>query len=161
MYNIGIDLGGTFIKAGVVDENNNIIAKHMQESQVDTDIPGLRDRMVACAQAALDEAGLTMDDINSIGVGVPGAVDAQKGVVVYCSNIKFRNTPLASMIKEATGKPVFIHNDANVAAYGEVVAGAAQGYKDVVVVTLGTGVGAVGLDSEDLAQRAEQGFAFF
>lgn len=141
MYNIGIDLGGTFIKAGVVDENNNIVAKYMMESHVDTNVDGLCVRMVECAKCALDEAGLTMDDIGTIGVGVPGAVDAENGVVVYCSNIKFRNTPLASMIKERTGKPVYLHNDANVAAYGEVVAGAAKGCNNVVVVTLGTGVG--------------------
>lgn len=141
MYNIGIDLGGTFIKAGVVNENNEILAKHMMESRVDTNIDGLCDRMVECATIAAKEAGITLDEVNSIGVGVPGAVDAEKGVVVYCSNIKFRNTPLAEIIKEKTGKPVFVHNDANVAAYGEVVAGAAKGCKDVVVITLGTGVG--------------------
>ena len=141
MYNIGIDLGGTFIKAGVVDEDNNIVAKHMIDSEVGTDIPGLRSRMVSCAMSALEKAGLTMDDVHSVGVGVPGAVDAEHGTVVYCSNIKFRNTPLAEMIREETGKPVYIHNDANVAAYGEVVAGAAKGCRDVVVVTLGTGVG--------------------
>lgn len=141
MYNIGIDLGGTFIKAGIVDENNRILAKNMIESHVDTNVDGLCVRMVECARGALEEAGLTFDDINTIGVGVPGAVDAINGVVVYCSNIKFRNTPLAAMIKERTGKPVYIHNDANVAAYGEVVAGAAKGCKNVVVITLGTGVG--------------------
>ena len=141
MYNIGIDLGGTFIKAGVVDENNRIIAKNMIESHVDTNVDGLCVRMVECATGALEEAGLSFDDVNTIGVGVPGAVDAENGVVVYCSNIKFRNTPLAAMIKERTGKPVYIHNDANVAAYGEVVAGAAKGCKNVVVITLGTGVG--------------------
>ena len=140
MYNIGIDLGGTFIKAGVVDENNRIIAKNMIESHVDTNVDGLCVRMVECATGALEEAGLSFDDVNTIGVGVPGAVDAENGVVVYCSNIKFRNTPLAAMIKERTGKPVYIHNDANV-AYGEVVAGAAKGCKNVVVITLGTGVG--------------------
>ena len=141
MYNIGIDLGGTFIKAGVVDENNRIIAKNMIESHVDTNVDGLCVRMVECATGALEEAGLSFDDVNTIGVGVPGAVDAENGVVVYCSNIKFRNTPLAAMIKERTGKPVYIHNDATVAAYGEVVAGAAKGCKNVVVITLGTGVG--------------------
>ena len=141
MYNIGIDLGGTFIKAGVVDENNRIIAKNMIESHVDTNVDGLCVRMVECATGALEEAGLSFDDVNTIGVGVPGAVDAENGVVVYCSNIKFRNTPLAAMIRERTGKPVYIHNDANVAAYGEVVAGAAKGCKNVVVITLGTGVG--------------------
>lgn len=141
MYNIGIDLGGTFIKAGIVDGDNRIIAKNMIESHVDTNVDGLCVRMVECAQGALEEAGLSFDDISTIGVGVPGAVDAKNGVVVYCSNIKFRNTPLAAMIKERTGKPVYLHNDANVAAYGEVVAGAAKGCKNVVVITLGTGVG--------------------
>ena len=141
MYNIGIDLGGTFIKAGVVDQDNQIVAKFMMESRVDTNVDGLCARMVECAQTAVDEAGLTMSDIETIGIGVPGAVDSVHGVVVYCSNIKFRNTPLAEMVKERTGKPVFVQNDANAAAYGEVIAGAAKGCKDVVVITLGTGVG--------------------
>lgn len=78
-----------------------------------------------------------MSDIETIGIGVPGAVDSVHGVVVYCSNIKFRNTPLAEMVKERTGKPVFVQNDANAAAYGEVIAGAAKGCKDVVVITPG------------------------
>lgn len=113
MYNIGIDLGGTFIKAGVVDQDNQIVAKFMMESRVDTNVDGLCARMVECAQTAVDEAGLTMSDIETIGIGVPGAVDSVHGVVVYCSNIKFRNTPLAEMVKERTGKPVFVQNDAN------------------------------------------------
>lgn len=141
-YYIGIDLGGTFVKAGVVDENYQIVAKAMVPSADAVGDPELvADRMVQCAREALEKAGLTMDDADSIGVGTPGSVEPETGSIVYANNLKFRNTPLRKYMEERTGKKIYVENDANVAAYGEVLAGAAKGYKDAIVVTLGTGVG--------------------
>ena len=140
-YYVGIDLGGTFIKAGVVDEEYHILAKSSVPSRVDGDDEGLADRIAQAATMAMEQLGLTIKDITSVGVGTPGAVDTVNGVVVYANNLGFRNTPLGKYLEDRLHTSVYLENDANVAAYGEVLAGAAAGYKDVVVVTLGTGVG--------------------
>ena len=141
-YYIGIDLGGTFVKAGVVDENYQIVAKAMVDSADAAGNPELvADRMAQCANEALAKAGLTMDDVSSVGVGTPGSVDPATGTIVYANNLQFRNTPLRKYMEERIGKKIYVENDANVAAYGEALAGGAKGYGDVIVVTLGTGVG--------------------
>jgi len=140
-YYVGIDLGGTFIKAGVVDENCNIVAKASIPSAVDGDHEGLADRMVECAGMAMAELGLTIDDVESVGIGTPGAIDSKNGLVVYANNLAMKNTPLGEYMRARINKPVYVENDANVAAYGEALAGAAAGIDNVVVITLGTGVG--------------------
>ena len=140
-YYVGIDLGGTFIKAGVVDENYNILAKASVPSEVDGNDEGLADRIAKAATMAMEDLGLSISDISSVGVGTPGAVDSKNGVVVYANNLGFRNTPLGKYLEDRLHTSVYLENDANVAAYGETLAGAAAGYNDVVVITLGTGVG--------------------
>ena len=141
-YYIGIDLGGTFVKAGVVDENYNIIAKASVDS---ADVSGqpekVADRMAECAKAALEKANLTMDDVENIGIGAPGSVDPDTGMIIYANNLNFLNTPMRAYLEARTGKKIYLENDANVAAYGEVLAGAAKGYNDAIVITMGTGVG--------------------
>ena len=122
-YYIGIDLGGTFIKAGVVDENCKVVAKASIPSAVDGNDEALADRMVECARKALAELNLTIDDIESVGVGTPGAVDVKTGTVIYSCNLQFENTPLARYVEERIHKAVYLENDANVAAYGEAIAG--------------------------------------
>ncbi|HIS77398.1 MAG TPA: ROK family protein [Candidatus Merdivicinus excrementipullorum] len=141
-YYIGIDLGGTFVKAGVVDENCNIVAKASVDSaDVAGDAEKVADRMAECARQALANANLTMDDVESIGIGTPGSVDPNTGMIIYANNLNFLNTPMRQYLEARTGKKIYLENDANVAAYGEVLAGAAKGYNDAIVITLGTGVG--------------------
>lgn len=141
-YYIGIDLGGTFVKAGVVDENFQIVTKATVDS---SDVVGeperIADRMVEAANQALAAAKLTMNDIENIGIGAPGSVDPESGVIIYANNLSFLNTPIRQYLEARTGKQIFVENDANVAAYGEVLAGAAKGVDDAIVITLGTGVG--------------------
>ena len=141
-YYIGIDLGGTFVKAGVVDENCNIVAKASVDSaDVAGDAEKVADRMAECARQALANANLTRDDVESIGIGTPGSVDPNTGMIIYANNLNFLNTPMRQYLEARTGKKIYLENDANVAAYGEVLAGAAKGYNDAIVITLGTGVG--------------------
>ena len=141
-YYIGIDLGGTFVKAGVVDEDYNIVAKASVDSaDVAGDAEKVADRMAECARQALAKANLTMDDVESIGIGTPGSVDPNTGMIIYANNLNFLNTPMRQYLEARTGKKIYLENDANVAAYGEVLAGAAKGYNDAIVITLGTGVG--------------------
>ena len=141
MYKIGIDLGGTNIVSGVVDENYNIIAK----ARIKTNSPRPSEEIVAdmieSAKQAVSKAGLTFADIDCIGVGCPGSIDPKEGVVIYSNNLDFNDVPVTRMIEEKLSKKVFIENDANAAAYGEFVAGAGKGSENFVMITLGTGVG--------------------
>ncbi len=142
MYTLGIDLGGTNVAAGVVDENYNIVGKHSVPTNAAGGIDCIIDNIAISANGAVADAGLTLADIESIGIGSPGAIDAKKGVVDFASNLGFDHTPLASLVSQKLdGKQVFIENDANVAAYAEYVAGAAKGIENCVTITLGTGVG--------------------
>lgn len=140
-YYVGIDLGGTNIVAGVVDEDYNIVAKASTKTNCPRPEKEIADDMSKMAALAVKNAGLEMSDIEWIGVGTPGIANSKTGIIEYSNNLGFRNTPMVRYISANTKKPVFIENDANAAAYGEYVAGAARGSKNAVCITLGTGVG--------------------
>ncbi|MGN0678731.1 MAG: ROK family protein [Oscillospiraceae bacterium] len=141
MYNIGIDLGGTNIKVGLVDENYNIVAKASAKTNLPRPADEICASIVETVWKVLNEAKVTIGEVNSIGIGTPGVANRDSGVVLYSCNLGFKNTDLRTLIKKRLDKPIFVENDANAAAFGEVLAGAGKGCKDVVVVTLGTGVG--------------------
>ena len=141
MYRLGIDLGGTNIVAGVVDENYNIVATAKRKTLTERSNEEIINDMAAAALEAIETAGLKPSDIESAGVGSPGSIDPDNGIVVYTNNIGFKNVHLADLLKEKTGIDFFVDNDANSAAYGEFLAGAGKGTKDFVMITLGTGVG--------------------
>ncbi len=140
-YYVGIDLGGTNIVAGVVDEKYNIIAKASTKTNCPRPEKEIADDMAKMALEAVKNAKLTIDDIEWIGVGTPGIANSETGIIEYSNNLGFKNTPMVKYIQETINKPVYIENDANAAAYGEYVAGAAKGAKNAVCITLGTGVG--------------------
>ncbi|MBP3854963.1 MAG: ROK family protein [Ruminiclostridium sp.] len=141
MYNIGIDLGGTNIKVGVVDENYNIVGK----SNIKTNLPRpgeeIAESIVEGVKQACEAAGIAVSDVNSVGIGTPGVANRNTGIVLHSNNLGFNNFPLGKILSEKLGTHVYVENDANAAAFGEVVNGAGKGYKNVVVITLGTGVG--------------------
>lgn len=144
-YYVGIDLGGTNIVAGVVDGDYNIIAKASTKTNCPRPEKEIAEDMAKMAVQAVENAKLTMDDIEWIGIGTPGIANSATGIVERANNLGFINTPLVKYVKEFIGRndtPVYIENDANAAAYGEYVAGAAKGAKNAVCITLGTGVGA-------------------
>lgn len=140
-YYVGIDLGGTNIVAGVVDEEYNIIAKASTKTNCPRPEKEIADDMAKMALQAVENAGLTIDQIEWVGVGTPGIANSSTGIIEYSNNLGFKNTPMVKYIQETIDKPVFIENDANAAAYGEYVAGAAKGATNAVCITLGTGVG--------------------
>ncbi len=140
-YYVGIDLGGTNIVAGVVDEAYNIIAKASTKTNCPRPEKEIADDMAKMAIQAVENAGLKMEQIEWIGIGTPGIANSEKGIIEYSNNLGFKDTPMVEYIRESIDKPVFIENDANAAAYGEFVAGAAKGAKNAVCITLGTGVG--------------------
>lgn len=141
MYKLGIDLGGTNIVAGVVDDNYNIVATSKVKTNLPRPAEEVIDDMVKVANIAIESAGLKVSDIDSMGVGSPGAIDPVHGVVCYANNLGFNNVPMAKMLKERMGVDFYIENDANAAAYGEYIAGAGRGTNDFIAITLGTGVG--------------------
>ena len=141
MYRIGIDLGGTNIAVGVVDDHHRIVAEaslpagaHRPAEQVVAD-------MCRAVELALDKAGLTPADCASIGVGTPGTCDPERGVVVRAYNLNWFEVPVCAMLTAHFGLPARLSNDANCAALAETVAGAAVGCRNMMLITLGTGVG--------------------
>ena len=142
MYYIGVDLGGTNIAAGIVDESYKIIAKGSVPTEAQRDGKEIIKDMGALCEKLVKDAGLTFDDIAYVGIASPGAIDPVKGMVVYANNLPFEMFPIADILKSYIPvKQVLVENDANAAAKGEAVAGAAKGVADAVMITLGTGVG--------------------
>lgn len=136
-----IDLGGTNIKAALVDEKGNILA----EGSAPTGLP--RPPRELCRAIAdtllgvLDGSPFHKEDLAAVGIGCPGTVDDAAGTVVYANNLEWVNVPVADWLREDTGLPVAVGNDANVAALGEALHGCAKGAHSAVILTLGTGVG--------------------
>ena len=122
-------------------EEHNIIAKASTKTNCPRPEKEIADDMAKMALQAVKNANLTIDDVEWIGIGTPGIANSSTGIIEYSNNLGFKNTPMVKYIQESIDKPVFIENDANAAAYGEYVAGAAKGAKNAVCITLGTGVG--------------------
>lgn len=141
MYKLGIDLGGTNIVAGVVDENFKIIGIGKRKTNVSGGAEVIADDMAAAAFDAIKDANLTIDDIEDMGIGAPGTINSETGDIPFSNNLYFYDVPLGKMMEERVGKKFYIENDANAAAYGEYIAGAGKGSNHFVAITLGTGVG--------------------
>ena len=141
MYRVGIDLGGTNIVAGVVDDNFNIVAKAKCKTAVPRPEGDVCDSMAEIVKQALRKAKVKMDEVDYIGIGVPGAVNPKTRIVETSPNLFFQNWEISKMMEERLHKYVKVENDANAAALGEFLAGSAKGSKNAVAITLGTGVG--------------------
>lgn len=145
-YYIGIDLGGTNIVAGVVDENFSLIATASNKTNAGRPADQIVETMAQTAAQAAEKAGISMEQIESVGIGSPGIVDSQKREVIFASNLDFYNAPIGQLLEDRLHRPVFLANDADAAAYGEFMAGAGktengQHISNMVAITLGTGVG--------------------
>lgn len=140
-YYVGIDLGGTNIVAGLVDEQYNILGKVSRKTNRPRPAKEIADDMAACALDVIKQQGLTPEQVEWIGIGTPGIANSATGIIEYSNNLDFHDVPMVEWISKATGRPAFVENDANAAAYGEYVAGAAKGATNAVCITLGTGVG--------------------
>ncbi len=142
MYRIGVGLGGTNIAAGLVDSDYNIVLK----KSIPTDTKNGADRIASdiakLCNMLCEEKGITTADIDAIGIASPGIAERSSGCVKYSCNLPFVNYPICEAVSKATGvADVIVENDANAAAWGEAVAGAAKGTKNSIMITLGTGVG--------------------
>ena len=140
-YFVGIDLGGTNIAAAVVDEYGLIYGRSSRKTLAPRPYGEIFDDMAACVRDAVTASGLLYDDVESVGIGCPGALNQGKGTVEFSNNLDFYDVPIVSYMENALGKKVYIENDANAAAWGEYLAGSGAGVSDMIMITLGTGVG--------------------
>ena len=142
MYRIGIDLGGTNIAAGIVNDAFEIVCKASIPTGAHRASEAIADDMAALCHTVCEKAGISPAEIASVGIAAPGIANHDDGVIEYSCNLPFRKFPICAYIKEKFPAPlVFVENDANAAAWGEAVAGAAKDTKNSIMVTLGTGVG--------------------
>ena len=142
MYYVGIDVGGMSLKAGIVDEKGNIIIKKAVKT-----IPGRSGELIVgdladLIKATILESKIPSSEIVGVGMGFPGSVWDEKGIVRYCCNIDLVDIPMVKLLKEkGIEYPIVISNDANCAVLGEAYFGSAKGSKNVVLITIGTGLG--------------------
>lgn len=140
-YYVGIDLGGTFIKGGIVNGQGEILVQDKTPTESEKGADGVANNIANLAKNLIEKAGLTVAQLQGLGMGVPGMIDSGKGEVVFSNNLAWEHFFIGDAVSALTGLPVKIANDANVAALGEVKFGAAKGYQHAVMLTLGTGVG--------------------
>lgn len=141
MYYIGVDLGGTNIAAGLVNEDGKIIAHKSVPTLKERGIEKISEDMIRLCKEIMEENNLSDNDIHWVGVGTPGFIDSEKGIIIYSNNIDIHNFEIVKVMKESLNLPVYVGNDADCAALGEVVAGSAKGCNNAIILTLGTGVG--------------------
>lgn len=141
MLRIGIDLGGTNIVAAVVNDEYEMVGKAKTPTATPRSAEKIFDDIAKVCKEAMAQAGVTIKDIFSVGIGTPGTVN-KEGVIEFANNLGFVNVPAKEMLIERLGiENVYVDNDANCAALGEAQAGSGHGAKDFIAVTLGTGVG--------------------
>lgn len=141
MYYLGIDLGGTNIAAGVVDESYRLVVKTSRKTHVPCSDEEICEQLACAATETLEKAGLTLDDIPYIGIGSPGTINRDSGIIEYANNLHFKNLPLQKLMEDRLHKKTVLENDANAAAFGEYKAGALRGAASALAITIGTGIG--------------------
>lgn len=141
-YTLGIDLGGTKILAAVVDEAGKVVASAKKTTQAQQGPQVVMKRLIKAMDDAVERAGLTKEDIAAIGIGVPGIIDAPRGVIIRITNIPgMENVEISRMLREWRPVPVVLSNDVRVAATGELRMGAGRGLRSMVTIFVGTGIG--------------------
>ena len=141
-YVVGIDLGGTNIKVGIIENGARILNKISAPTGNYKNKKALIDGLAMICLRLVDSSGLNKDDISGIGIGAPGLIDSSRGVIHELVNIKgFKEVPLKRLIEDRTDIPTFLDNDVNVMTLGELYHGAGRGAVNMLCVTLGTGVG--------------------
>lgn len=138
---LGVDLGGTKILTVLAGREGDVLARVKVPTGAGLGREHVIDQIVATVQAALRRAGVTAGSVRAVGMGVPGPVDAVRGLVHFAPNLGWRDVPLGEMMRRRLDLPVYMDNDANLAALGEYRYGAGRGAGDMVYLTVSTGVG--------------------
>ncbi|HHV62067.1 MAG TPA: ROK family protein [Firmicutes bacterium] len=141
-YAVGIDLGGTKIAVGMVDEAGHILSQARRPTGAEEGYRAVIGRMADAIRAVAEDSAVSLSEVSSIGVGVPGTPDFSDGTVIFAPNIGWRDVPLGRLLREEFGLPVYVDYDTNAAALGEYMVGAGKGARVLLFVTVGTGVGA-------------------
>ena len=123
-YVVGIDLGGTKISCALADLEGNVKAQHTTPTNAHEGEQAVLDRIIGCVETVICEGKVTIDEVEAIGIGSPGPLDARTGIIITTPNLPFKNFNLVSPLKAKFGIPVYLDNDANVAAIGEFMLGA-------------------------------------
>lgn len=141
-YYLGIDLGGTNIKSGVVDDQGRPISSVSVPTEPQRGPVAGLESLTGAGRRAIEESGVGWEAVRAVGLGSPGTMDLRKGLLLDPPNLPgWVNWPIRDKLAEALGKPTVLQNDANAAAYGESWAGAGRGTSSLVLFTLGTGIG--------------------
>ena len=157
---VGADIGGTNIRAGVVDENGRILGEARRPALAEGGLRAAVERCIEAIEEAIDKAGFTIKDIRAIGLGVAGALKSSEGICVFSPNFAdSRGVPILPPINAALGLPSFMLNDVAVQTLGEHTFGAGRGYNNMVMITLGTGIGGGAIIDGDLRIGPTEGFA--
>lgn len=139
---VGIDLGGTNMQIGVVSAEGKVVGQEKKKTKAEQGADAIVERMAKGIAKACEEAGTDLGAIQAVGIGAPGAIDFEHGVVIEAPNLGWRDFPLAERLGAALGgKPVLLDNDVNVAVFGENRLGAGKNARDLLGVWVGTGVG--------------------
>lgn len=140
-YRIGVDLGGTNIQAGVLDADGTLLHRDRCKTKAKHGAEAVLERIAGLVERLIVDAGIERGHVAAVGVGAPGAIDVERGVVVNAVNLRWTDLPVAARLADRLGLPVTLDNDVNVGAWGEHAAGAAKGHDDVLAVFVGTGIG--------------------
>ena len=138
---IGVDLGGTKILVAGMDADHRILARTKIPTGAEDGPEAVIDRIAAGVEAIVDEMDVPPDSVAGIGIGAPGPLDPETGIVTFAPNLKWHHVPLKEMLESRLSIPTFVENDVNLGVLGEHLLGAGRGVKDMVGVFVGTGIG--------------------
>jgi glucokinase len=138
---VGIDLGGTKILAGVVSGDHRILGRAKRTTPAKEGAPAILAAVISCVDEALTAAGVSRDVIAGAGIGSPGPLDVNAGVILFSANLNVRNFPIGPDVARALDRPVIVRNDVRVGGYAEFRLGAGRGFRDIIAVFVGTGIG--------------------
>ncbi len=138
---VGVDMGGTKILSAVIDAGGNILGTSKVSTGADEGTSVVIDRIAESIRKAINKSNVDKASIQAIGIGAPGPLDPETGVVIFAPNLGWRDVPLKAELQARTGLPTFVDNDVNVGTLGEHAFGAAQGVQNVVGIFVGTGIG--------------------
>jgi glucokinase len=138
---VGVDMGGTKILSAVVTGEGKVLSQFKMQTRADRRPDEVIQRIADCIRKAIDASGLHISQVRAIGVGAPGPLDPDTGVVIFAPNLGWSNVPLKAKLEARLGIPTFVDNDVNVGTLGEFVFGAGKGTNNLVGVFVGTGIG--------------------
>lgn len=141
MLFLGIDVGGTSIKGVIVDQSGQILARAKVETKAQLGVEAVINQIELTVKTLLQEGNITIHEVKALGIGTPGQIDREQGIIRDAGNLHFKDVPLKSLLEERLYIPVFLGNDAQLATLGEAWLGAGQGASNLVMITLGTGIG--------------------